>query len=98
MRGQRVWWIGGLIVVAVLVIAIGATVLSKGPAAPASGGRSIVTEADFRRAMQELSNWGRWGPDDELGASNLITPAKRRDRQGGSVGLARARRHPGGRG
>ena len=28
--------------------------------------------------MKELSNWGRWGPDDELGASNLITPAKRK--------------------
>jgi kynurenine formamidase len=23
---------------------------------------------------QELSNWGRWGPDDQLGALNLITP------------------------
>jgi hypothetical protein len=28
--------------------------------------------------MTELSNWGRWGPDDQLGALNLITPAKRR--------------------
>lgn len=28
--------------------------------------------------MKELSNWDRWGPDDELGASNLITPAKRK--------------------
>ncbi|HJO12357.1 MAG: cyclase family protein [Gammaproteobacteria bacterium] len=27
--------------------------------------------------MTELSNWGRWGPDDELGALNLITPQKR---------------------
>src|SRR5437667_8229921 len=38
----------------------------------------IATDADFRRAMKELSNWGRWGPDDELGAANLITPAKRK--------------------
>ena len=28
--------------------------------------------------MTELSNWGRWGKDDELGALNLITPAKRK--------------------
>jgi kynurenine formamidase len=28
--------------------------------------------------MKDLSNWGRWGPDDELGAANLITPAKRK--------------------
>jgi kynurenine formamidase len=36
------------------------------------------TEADFHQAMKDLSNWGRWGKDDELGALNLITPAKRR--------------------
>ena len=38
----------------------------------------METEADFRRAMTELSNWGRWGEDDELGAANHITPEKRR--------------------
>ena len=27
--------------------------------------------------MTELSNWGRWGPDDQFGTLNLITPAKR---------------------
>jgi len=25
----------------------------------------------------KVSNWGRWGPDDELGTLNLITPEKR---------------------
>jgi kynurenine formamidase len=29
------------------------------------------------RWMETLSNWGRWGPDDELGTINLITPEKR---------------------
>jgi kynurenine formamidase len=24
--------------------------------------------------MQSLSNWGRWGPDDQLGTLNLVTP------------------------
>ena len=38
----------------------------------------IATDEDFRRAMKELSNWGRWGDKDELGAANLITPAKRK--------------------
>ena len=28
--------------------------------------------------MKELSNWGRWGNDDELGAANLITAARRK--------------------
>jgi hypothetical protein len=23
----------------------------------------------------ELSNWGRWGPDDEIGTLNFVTPA-----------------------
>ena len=36
-----------------------------------------LTQADIERLMDELSNWGRWGPDDQLGAANLITPAKR---------------------
>src|SRR5688572_4140750 len=54
---------------------------------------TIATEADFRRAMKELSNWGRWGDRDELGAANLITPAKRKQalalaREGRTVSLA----------
>jgi kynurenine formamidase len=36
-----------------------------------------LTQADFDQMMADLSNWGRWGDDDELGAANLITPAKR---------------------
>lgn len=44
----------------------------------AQSNRTIATEADFDRAMEELSNWGRWGADDELGAANLITDEKRR--------------------
>ena len=37
-----------------------------------------VTEAQLDKWMQELSNWGRWGKDDVLGALNTITPEKRR--------------------
>src|SRR6516164_8061049 len=53
----------------------------------------IATEADFQRAMKELSNWGRWGANDELGAANLITPAKRKQalalaREGLTVSLS----------
>src|SRR5215813_2121920 len=39
----------------------------------------LVTQAEYDRWQTELSNWMRWGKDDELGALNLITPAKRRD-------------------
>src|SRR3989454_5389505 len=45
---------------------------------PGNGRQTIATEEDFQRAMKEVSNWGRWGKDDELGAANLITPAKRK--------------------
>ncbi|PYS50304.1 MAG: cyclase [Acidobacteria bacterium] len=59
-----------------IVLAAGVSVHS---AQNPSGGRpALATEADFRRAMKELSNWGRWGDDDELGAANLITSAKRK--------------------
>src|SRR5262245_36369266 len=37
-----------------------------------------VTEPELDKWMQELSNWGRWGKDDVLGAANTITPEKRR--------------------
>jgi kynurenine formamidase len=37
-----------------------------------------VSESEELRAMRaELSNWGRWGDDDELGTLNLITPEAR---------------------
>ena len=38
---------------------------------------SIETNEDFHRAMEDLSNWGRWGPEDELGQANFITREKR---------------------
>jgi kynurenine formamidase len=38
----------------------------------------LVSQAEYKRWQTELSNWGRWGKDDELGALNLITPAKRK--------------------
>ena len=36
-----------------------------------------ATQAEFELWMTELSNWGRWGAADQLGAANLITPEKR---------------------
>lgn len=37
-----------------------------------------LTKDDVDRWMNELSNWGKWGPDDQAGTINLITPAKRK--------------------
>ena len=52
-----------------------------------------VTRDQVDRWMTELSNWGRWGKDDQRGTLNLITPEKRKAairlvRQGISVSLA----------
>jgi kynurenine formamidase len=38
----------------------------------------LVSKAQYEQWKTELSNWGRWGKDDQLGAINLITPAKRK--------------------
>ena len=75
----RVHLLGGVIA----VVLVG-TVASH-PVWGQSARPTIATQADFQRAMQELSNWGRWGEQDELGAANLITPAKRKQ----AVALAR---------
>ncbi len=69
-------------------------VSSLGAEATAAPTRAPMTMADIDRWMAELSNWGRWGRDDQLGALNLITPEKRLQaaalvRDGVSVSLAR---------
>src|SRR4026207_218549 len=38
----------------------------------------MVTRAQFEAWFKEISNWGRWGKDDELGTLNLITAEKRK--------------------
>jgi kynurenine formamidase len=52
-----------------------------------------VTPAEYERWKKELSNWGRWGNNDQLGVLNLITPAKRKQaaalvKEGFSVSMA----------
>jgi kynurenine formamidase len=60
----------------VLSILVAGT-MAAGWVAVAQSNRN-ATKADFDRLMTELSNWGRWGKDDQMGAVNLITPEKRR--------------------
>lgn len=35
-----------------------------------------ITKADVDKAFRELSNWSRWGDDDQLGTINLATPER----------------------
>ncbi len=37
-----------------------------------------LTETDVITMISTLSNWGRWGTNDELGTINLITPEIRK--------------------
>ena len=40
--------------------------------------RQIPTETDVLKMLDSLSNWNRWGADDQLGTLNFITPDKRK--------------------
>ena len=37
---------------------------------------SIPTESEVLGYFQSLSNWGRWGDDDQLGTLNFLSPEK----------------------
>ena len=74
---MKQFW-GSLFVVLIMTLAAGRLASQGGtPAAP-----HTVTDAQYERWKKELSNWGRWGKDDEIGALNLITPAKRKQAAG----------------
>ena len=76
--------------VLVLSVSLSSTTEQSQDATP---NRAPRTADEFDAMFSDLSNWGRWGADDELGAFNLITPAKRRQaatlvRNGISVSLS----------
>lgn len=56
--------------------------------------KNKLTIADVENIMAAVSNWGRWGSKDELGALNLITAEKRKEaaalvKSGVSISLSR---------
>lgn len=84
--------------VACAAVTAGVAVTAQSQAAPdlaAARQKNLpgATRAQFERWMKELSNWGRWGKDDQLGTANFYTPEKRKQalalaRTGTSVSLA----------
>src|ERR1043165_9313504 len=67
--------------------------LSLAPCRSAETAPARVSAAEFDRWISDISNWGRWGKEDELGTLNLITAVKRKAasrlvRVGVSVSLA----------
>jgi len=61
------------VIVFIAVVVAGAGALAQ------QSSHTPINKAQVDRWMMDLSNWGRWGKDDQLGALNLITPAKRRE-------------------
>src|SRR5437867_3731283 len=47
-------------------------------AGAADDSRAPRNAAEFDELFKSVSNWGRWGTDDQLGSANLVTPAKRK--------------------
>lgn len=86
LRLRPMWTIAGLFVFIALMAPMR-------PAAQGAAARPLVGKAEYERWQKEFSNWGRWGAEDQMGALNLITPAKRREaaalvKDGISVSLA----------
>ena len=73
---------------ALTALCVAAATAAQGAEPPAQ-----VSRAQFDSWMQEISNWGRWGKEDELGTLNLVTPEKSKAaamlvREGVSVSMA----------
>jgi kynurenine formamidase len=68
--------------------------VSQGSQGTGVPGRTVTRE-QYEGWKKTLSNWGRWGKDDQIGTMNLVTPAKMREaaalvKEGFSVSLASA--------
>ena len=59
-------------------IAAGITVAATSPALAQLPKAPPMSRTDFEKLLKQVSNWNRWGADDQKGAINLITPAVRR--------------------
>ena len=72
----------GLACLLLVATAVGAGATDGGPsfsqASDASAPRPPRNADEYDALFQQVKNWGRWGADDQLGAANLVTDAKRR--------------------
>jgi len=77
-----------------LVLSAAVAVSAQAPSGtPPADAAARATLKQFEEWMARLSNWGRWGAGDELGALNLVTAAKRKQaaalvKSGDAVSLA----------
>jgi hypothetical protein len=86
----------GMVLVGVLALGDAAarpSLLAQSTGSAALSAPRNPTRAEVVQMMKDISNWGRWGKDDEIGTFNLITPAVRKAavalvREGISVSMA----------
>src|SRR5262245_47176020 len=64
-------------IVLALVLLGSSTLLASDDKSAGDANRKL-TKADVDKMMTSLSNWGRWGADDQRGTINLISPEKRK--------------------
>ena len=62
------------------VVLVGACLVfeSHAAVAQAPASRAPRNAEEFDQLFQQVKNWGRWGPEDQLGSANLVTDAKRK--------------------
>ena len=65
----KLWLIVGILSAGLCAIFIGRAPAQNKPSAS-------VTPADYLKWRSQFNNWGRWGANDQRGASNLITAEK----------------------
>lgn len=72
----------GLACLMLIAAVVGVRPAAQGPTGsqPPDAGvmRAPRNAEEYDALFQQVKNWGRWGPDDQLGAANLVTDAKRR--------------------
>jgi len=76
-----------------LFAALMAVAVAVAPGVGQTRERAPHNAAEFDTLFQQVKNWGRWGPNDELGSANLVTPAKKKQavalvKEGVTVSLA----------
>jgi kynurenine formamidase len=85
--------VGLFIVAALVLLGTFTSPAAQGQGGAAQAARTPRNQAEFDQMFDKVSNWGRWGKEDELGTANLLTEAKRKQaaslvKNGLSVSLA----------
>ena len=66
-----------LLIGSIIALVLMASMMAQQPAP-----RAPRNAAEFDELFRQVSNWGRWGKDDQLGSANLVTEAKRKQAAG----------------